>query len=166
MRKGIIGSDNLNRTLQQAVNSQAAEESAAGWRQFLINDKVMQIRNNYDKEVFNGDIGFVTTKNEEEQTIAIDFDGREVRYEAADLGEIVLAYAITAHKSQGSEFKCIILPIHTCHYPLLQKNLLYTAVTRGKKLVILVGSFKAVAMAINNNRVERRNSRLKERLRC
>lgn len=165
MRKGIIGSDNLNRTLQQTINRQAAEQAAGGLRQFLINDKVMQIRNNYDKEVFNGDIGFVTAKNEEEQTITIDFEGKEVVYEAADFGEIVLAYAITVHKSQGSEFKCIILPIHTCHYPLLQKNLLYTAVTRGKKLVILVGSFKAVGMAISNNRVERRNSRLAERLR-
>ncbi|MBI5559417.1 MAG: ATP-dependent RecD-like DNA helicase [Deltaproteobacteria bacterium] len=166
MRKGLIGSDNLNKTLQQTINSRGTSaETGPGWSHFFVTDKVMQIRNNYDKEVFNGDIGFVTAKDEEEQTITVDFDGRAVHYETADLAELVLAYAITVHKSQGSEFKCIIVPIHTCHYALLQKNLLYTAVTRGKKLVILIGSLKAVAMAISNNRVEQRNSRLTERLR-
>ena len=165
MRKGIIGGDNLNKSLQLALNkNQPHRETSGGWRHFLKGDKVMQVRNNYDKELFNGDLGFITAKDEENQTIAIDFDGRQITYESSELTEIVLAYATTVHKSQGSEFKCIIMPIHTSHYPLLQRNLLYTAITRGKELVILVGSPKAVRIAIKNNRVIERNSRLKQRI--
>lgn len=164
MRKGVIGADNLNLVLQQALNRNAHGFTAGSLRRFLVNDKVMQIRNNYEKEVFNGDIGFIAAIDEEDHAVTIDFDGRQVVYAESDLGEIVLAYAITVHKSQGSEFRCVILPIHTSHYSLLQKNLLYTAVTRGKKLVILVGSYKAVAMAAKNNKQEMRNSRLRERL--
>ncbi len=166
MRKGIIGCDNLNQTLQQVCNpGRINGPSPDLLSSLLTGDKVMQIRNNYDKEVFNGDIGFIVRKNTEDQTVIIDFDGREVEYEKNDLTEIELAYAITVHKSQGSEFKCIIVPVHTAHYPLLQRNLLYTAITRGKELVIVIGSSKAVAMAIKNNSIEQRNSRLKEKLR-
>ncbi|OKY73875.1 MAG: hypothetical protein BM485_16500 [Desulfobulbaceae bacterium DB1] len=165
MRKGVIGCDNLNQTLQQVCNPGTSHEpSPERMSRLRPGDKVMQIRNNYDKEVFNGDIGFVVEKNSEDQPIVIDFDGREVAYEKSDLAEIELAYAVTVHKSQGSEFKCVIVPVHTVHYPLLQRNLLYTAITRGKNLVIVIGSPKAIAFAIRNNSIEQRNSRLKERL--
>lgn len=168
MRKGIIGSDGLNRTLQDlllpAANDTAVRtDGRAGG--FRLHDKVMQIRNNYDLDVLNGDIGFVVAIDEEEGRVIIDFDGRRVVCSGAELADVVLAYAITVHKSQGSEFPCVILPMHTCHYPLLQRNLLYTAVTRGKRLVIVIGSVRAVTMAIGNNSIESRNSRLRERLR-
>jgi exodeoxyribonuclease V alpha subunit len=129
-----------------------------------VGDKVMQIRNNYDKEVFNGDLGIVSGRSTEEQSLEVNFAGRKLIYDLADLIELVLAYAVTVHKSQGSEFPCVIIPIHTIHYPLLQRNLLYTGITRGKKLVVLVGSKKAINIAIRNNRITERYSRLKERL--
>jgi len=163
MRKGIIGTENLNSRLQETLNQKA--NSQGGRKGSLeTGDKVMQIRNNYDKEVFNGDQGIVISKDSEEGSLEVNFEGRRVLYESADLGEIVLAYAITVHKSQGSEFPCVIIPLHTTHYPLLQRNLIYTAVTRGKKLVILVGSKKAINIAIRNARVVQRNTMLKERL--
>ncbi len=163
MRKGLVGADNLNLKLQQAINSSGAE-ACGGSRLLKTGDRVMQIRNNYDKEVFNGDLGFVVTENREERSLLVDFEGRQVEYDAVDLNELILAYAVTVHKSQGSEFGCVILPVHTSHYPLLQRNLIYTAVTRGRRLVIMIGSKKAVAMAIRNNRVGKRNTRLKERI--
>ena len=163
MRKGIIGTENLNSRLQETLNQKA--NSQGGRKGSLeIGDKVMQIRNNYDKEVFNGDQGIVMSRDSEEGSLEVNFEGRRVLYESADLGEIMLAYAITVHKSQGSEFPCVIIPLHTTHYPLLQRNLIYTAVTRGKKLVILVGSKKAINIAIRNARVVQRNTMLKERL--
>ena len=164
MRRGLIGADNLNRGLQDALNPLASSRIGTGGL-FRINDKVMQIRNNYDKDVFNGDLGYVTAVDQEERTLSVDFEGRKVVYESGDLRELVLAYACTVHKAQGSEFPCVILPIHTSHYPLLQRNLLYTGMTRGRKLVIVIGTKKALAIAIRNNRVVRRNTRLKERLR-
>ncbi len=136
-----------------------------GSRQFRLNDKVMQIRNNYDKDVFNGDIGRITGIELEGQEVTVAFDGREVPYDFGDLDEIVLAYAVSVHKSQGSEYPAVILPLLTQHYLLLQRNLLYTAVTRGKRLVVIVGSRKAVALCVQNNRTEHRYTRLKERLR-
>ena len=163
MRKGIIGAENLNKRLQETLNPSAAALAVSS-RQFRAGDKVMQIRNNYDKEVFNGDLGIVSGRSTEEQSLEVNFDGRRLAYDGADLNELVLAYAITVHKSQGSEFTCVILPIHTTHYPLLQRNLLYTAMTRGKKLVVLIGSKKAINIAIRNNRVISRYTRLKERL--
>lgn len=162
MRKGIIGAESLNQALQQALNYALA--GAVGTRRFYNGDKVMQIRNNYDKEVFNGDFGLVETVDLEKRTMTVMFDGRLLTYEAAEQNELELAYAVTVHKSQGSEFPCVIVPIHASHYPLLQRNLLYTGVTRGKKLVIIVGSNKAVAMTINNNRIRGRNSFLRQRL--
>ena len=163
MRKGIIGTENLNLRLQEALNGKGIAQDGRKGR-MEVGDKVMQIRNNYDKEVFNGDLGIVSSIDSEEGSLEINFEGRRVLYEAADLGEIVLAYAITVHKSQGSEFSCVIIPLHTTHYPLLQRNLIYTAVTRGKNLVILVGSKKAINIAIRNARVVQRNTMLKERL--
>jgi exodeoxyribonuclease V alpha subunit len=163
MRKGVIGTENLNKKLQETLNPTKAALDVRS-RQFRIGDKVMQIRNNYDKEVFNGDLGIVSGRSTEEDGLEVNFEGRRLAYDGADLNELVLAYAITVHKSQGSEFTCVIIPIHTTHYPLLQRNLLYTAVTRGKKLVVLVGSKKALNIAIRNNRVVSRYTRLKERL--
>ena len=163
MRKGIIGTENLNCRLQEALNRNASPGDSRRAR-LQVGDKVMQIRNNYDKEVFNGDLGVITGRDDEEETLVVSFEGREVLYETADLAEIVLAYAITVHKSQGSEFPCVIIPLHTTHYPLLQRNLIYTAVTRGKKLVIIVGSRKAINIAIQNARVVQRNTMLTERL--
>jgi exodeoxyribonuclease V alpha subunit len=163
MRKGIIGTENLNSRLQEILNPKETSRDGRQ-RRLEIGDKVMQIRNNYDKEVFNGDLGIVSNRDSEEESLEVSFEGRRVLYETADLGEIVLAYAITVHKSQGSEFPCVIIPLHTTHYPLLQRNLIYTAVTRGKNLVVLVGSKKAINIAIHNARVVQRNTMLKERL--
>ena len=162
MRKGIIGTENLNSRLQKSLNPLGLK--GEGRSRLLVGDKVMQIRNNYDKEVFNGDLGIVSATDSGEEGVEVDFEGRRVAYESSDLGEIVLAYAITVHKSQGSEFPCVIIPLHTTHYPLLQRNLIYTAVTRGKNLVILVGSKKAINIAIHNDRVVLRYTMLRERL--
>jgi exodeoxyribonuclease V alpha subunit len=164
MRKGIIGTENLNSRLQETLNPAGTSHDGRQHR-LQVGDKIMQIRNNYDKEVFNGDLGIVFSIDSEEENVEVDFEGRRVLYETADLNEVVLAYAITVHKSQGSEFPCVIIPLHTTHYPLLQRNLVYTAVTRGKNLVILVGSKKAIHIAIQNNRVLQRYTMLNERLR-
>ncbi len=163
MRKGIIGTENLNSSLQERLNPQRIP-SEGKQRRLYVGDKVMQIRNNYDKEVFNGDLGIVSGVDSEEESVEVDFEGKRVLYEAADLNEVVLAYAVTVHKSQGSEFPCVIIPLHTTHFPLLQRNLIYTAVTRGKNLVVLVGSKKAIHIAIQNNRVVKRYTMLKEKL--
>ena len=163
MRKGIIGTENLNFRLQQVLNPRQTQHHVQQQR-LQVGDKVMQIRNNYDKEVFNGDLGIVAAVNSEDESVEVNFEGRRVLYESADLGELVLAYAITVHKSQGSEFPCVIIPLHTTHYPLLQRNLIYTAVTRGKSLVVLVGSKKAITIAIHNDRVVKRYTMLRERL--
>lgn len=163
MKKGEIGTDNLNALLQQALlQSGPVAKGGHAWRE---GDKVMQIRNNYDKDVYNGDMGFVVRKRLESDEIMVEFDGRQVSYGPADLQELQLAYAVTVHKSQGSEFPCVIVPLHMSHYPLLQRNLLYTAITRGKKLVIVIGQSKAVSRAIGNDRVTARNTMLAQRLR-
>jgi exodeoxyribonuclease V alpha subunit len=164
MHKGLIGVENLNRRLQDAINGPGGRVLGNGPARFRLGDKVMQLRNNYEKEVFNGDMGFVTDIDDDEQIVTVAVDGRSIRYEAAEINELQLAYAVTIHKSQGSEFPCVILPIHTVHYPLLQRNLLYTGITRGRKLVVVVGSPKALTIAIGNNRVRQRNSGLRERL--
>jgi exodeoxyribonuclease V alpha subunit len=164
MRKGLTGLENLNLRLQELLRSDGAGARERGVGGFLPGDKVMQLRNNYDKEVFNGDIGFVTRVDEEEESLLVDYEGRQVVYGVADRNELQLAYAVTVHKSQGSEFPCVIIPLHTAHYALLQRNLLYTALTRGRKLVVVVGSRRAVALAIANNRIQARHSGLRQRL--
>jgi exodeoxyribonuclease V alpha subunit len=163
MHKGTVGASNLNTELQKALNP-SEDELIRGSRAFHVRDKVMQIRNNYDKEVFNGDIGRITRIDQENQEVTISFDGREVPYDYTDLDEIALAYAVSVHKSQGSEYPAVIIPLLTQHYVLLQRNLIYTAVTRGRKLVVIVGSRRALAIAVRNNKTEKRYTYLKNRL--
>jgi exodeoxyribonuclease V alpha subunit len=124
----------------------------------------MQLRNNYDKDVYNGDVGFVKAVSVEERALTVVFDGRPVKYESGDLDELVLAYAMTIHKSQGSEYPAVIVIVHTQHYVMLQRNLLYTALTRGKKLVLLMGVPYAVDKAIGNDTVRERRTTLAERM--
>jgi len=163
MYKGASGVDEINRSLQALMNPDA-REIVRGDRLFREGDKVMQIRNNYDKEVFNGDIGRIFDIDVEEQEVAVDFLGVIVRYDFLSLDELVLAYSISVHKAQGSEFRAVILPLTTEHYIMLQRNLLYTAITRGKELVVIVGSQKALQIAIRNNKIKYRYTNLKTRL--
>jgi exodeoxyribonuclease V alpha subunit len=159
MHKGICGSENLNRELQTALNPSGPSIQRFG-RAYRVGDRVMHIRNNYDKDVFNGDLGRVKRIDLIEQQVIVEIDGREVVYDFTDLDELVPAYAISVHKSQGNEYPAVIIPLLTQHFVLLQRNLIYTAITRGKKLVILVGSKKAMAIAIRNNRTASRFSLL------
>ncbi|NIT39992.1 MAG: ATP-binding domain-containing protein, partial [Gammaproteobacteria bacterium] len=163
MHKGVVGAENLNVELQKTLNP-GDEGVSRGGKQFRVNDKVMQIRNNYDKEIFNGDIGRITRIDSINQEVIIGFDTAEVRYDYAELDEVVLAYAISVHKSQGSEYPAVILPIVTQHYLLLQRNLVYTAVTRGRELVVLVGTRKALSIAVNNDKTQKRYTYLRHRL--
>jgi len=164
MHKGALGTTNLNLKLQEVLNPLKGEV-IRGDRNFRLHDKVMQIRNNYEKEVFNGDIGAIQSIDTENREITVNFDGRPVSYDYLELDEIVLAYAISVHKSQGSEYPAVVLPLLPQHYMLLQRNLIYTAVTRGKRLVVMVGSKRALAMGVKNDRIMRRYTFLKERLR-
>ncbi|MDE5832519.1 MAG: ATP-dependent RecD-like DNA helicase [Desulfovibrio sp.] len=163
MRKGAAGSERMNGRLQAALNPNA-QEVRRGERVFRLHDKVMQIRNNYDKDIFNGDIGRIVYINAGEKTLSVDFDGVIMPYDFDELDELVPAYAISIHKSQGSEYPAVVIPLLMQHYVLLQRNLVYTGVTRGKKLVVLVGEKKALAMAIKNNRASKRNTWLAQRL--
>lgn len=166
MNRGSLGTQEMNARLQEALNPPRPGEAFAerfGWR-FRPRDKVIQTRNNYDKEVFNGDIGRVTKVDEEEREITITFDGREVAYDFNELDEVSLAYAITIHKSQGSEFPAVVIPLTTQHFLLLQRNLLYTGITRGRQFVVLAGQKKALALAVRNNRSADRFSALRARL--
>jgi exodeoxyribonuclease V alpha subunit len=164
MHKGVVGVANLNAELQNLLNP-AGQEIARGGRVFRIGDKVMQTKNDYDKDVFNGDIGRLAGFDIEEQSLQVKFEDRIVDYEWSEMDELVLAYAISVHKSQGSEYPAVVVPIVTQHYVMLQRNLLYTAITRGKKLVVLVGSKRAVYMAVKNNKVQHRYTNLAARLR-
>jgi len=164
MHKGIIGTANLNIALQKRLNS-GKDGINFGNTTFHVHDKVMQIRNNYDKNVFNGDIGRVLNVNRETRELTIDFDDRRILYDFNELDEMVLAYAVSVHKSQGSEYPAVIVPVLTQHYMLLQRNLIYTAITRGRRLVVLVGTPKALAIAVKNNKTQKRYTRLKSRLR-
>jgi exodeoxyribonuclease V alpha subunit len=163
MHMGLLGAANLNKELQQLLNP-SGEALSRGNRTFRAADRVMQVRNNYDLDVFNGDIGKIASIDQTEREVKVNFDGRLVTYEYSDLDELMLAYACSVHKSQGSEYPAIILPLHTQHYMMLQRNLLYTAITRGKKLVVVLGSKKALAIAVKNNRIQERYTRLAERL--
>jgi exodeoxyribonuclease V alpha subunit len=163
MHRGRVGAHALNTALQRTLNPHGAAMERGG-QEFRAGDKVMQIRNNYEKEVFNGDIGRIRRIDHDNQRVMVELDGRLVPYEFSELDELVPAYAITVHKAQGSEYPAVVLPLLTQHFVMLQRNLLYTAITRGKKLVVIVGSKKAVAMAVKNNRTQRRFTLLKERL--
>jgi exodeoxyribonuclease V alpha subunit len=164
MHKGVCGSENLNRELQAALNPRGAVVQRFG-RTYRVGDRVMQVRNNYDKDVFNGDLGRVKRIDLIEQQVIVEMDDREVPYEFTDMDELLPAYAISVHKSQGNEYPAVVVPLLTQHFVLLQRNLLYTAITRGKKLVVLIGSKKALAIAVRNNQTAARFSRLRERLR-
>jgi exodeoxyribonuclease V alpha subunit len=163
MHRGLLGTINLNREMQSLLNP-VGEALERGGSTLRLGDKVMQLRNNYEKGVFNGDVGRIASIDREEGGIKVDFYDKLVEYESDELDEINLAYATSVHKSQGSEYPVVVIPLHTSHYLLLHRSILYTAVTRGKKLVVLVGSRKALAMAIRNIRLERRNTGLKEKL--
>jgi exodeoxyribonuclease V alpha subunit len=163
MHRGPAGVSNLNRVLQETLNP-GSIELAHGDRRLRPGDKVMQIRNNYDKEVFNGDIGRVDRIDTEARAVTVRYEDRRVGYETTELDEIVLAYAVSVHKAQGSEFPAVIVPVLTQHYLLLQRNLLYTAVTRGKRLVVLIGTKKALAIAVKNTDTRERHTRLRTRL--
>jgi len=163
MHRGVVGAGNLNHQLQAVLNP-GEGGITRGDRTYRVNDKVMQIRNNYDKDVFNGDIGRITAIAWESREVLISIDGRAVVYDFSDLDEIVPAYAVSVHKSQGSEYPAVIIPIVTQHYILLQRNLIYTAVTRGKELVVIVGSRKAMTIGVNNNKTRQRYTRLCHRL--
>ena len=162
--KGTVGVNNLNSRIQDVLNFNS-QKVIRGSVQYKLNDKVIQLKNNYEKDIYNGDIGFISGIDLEAEEIKVNFDGRNVIYNFFELDEINLSYAISIHKSQGSEFKCVIIPILTSHYMLLQRNLLYTAITRARELAIIVGSKKAIGMAVNRNIVEKRYTSLKELLR-
>ena len=166
MQRGAVGAVNLNQLLQAAVNPSRGDgkELRRGGSVFRVGDKVMQIRNDYDKEVFNGDIGTVLDIDPEARAMTVLFDGRQVGYDVSELDEIVLAYATTVHKAQGAEFPVVVMPVMMTHYVMLQRNLLYTGVTRAKKALVLVGEKKAVALCVRNVTADRRNTLLKERL--
>ncbi len=164
MHKGAVGSTNLNTVLQQALVQNRDKHVQRGERIYCLDDKVMQIRNNYDKDVYNGDIGRIIIMDTKERTLTVRYDERNVLYDFDELDEIIPAYAISIHKSQGSEYPAVVIPLMTQHYMLLQRNLIYTGVTRGKKLVIIVGEKKAMSMAVGNNRTHKRFTRLCERL--
>ncbi|MDX9754243.1 MAG: ATP-dependent RecD-like DNA helicase [bacterium] len=163
MIKYDLGVEKMNETLQAQINPSSHPFNAPFYA-VSIGDKVMQTRNDYNKEVFNGDMGFVTDIDPKGMTLVIDFEGREIPYTWNELEDTTLAYAITVHKSQGSEYPAVVIPVSRQHYPMLQRNLLYTAVSRGKKLVVLVGSWSALQTAVNNNRISRRNTGLKQML--
>ena len=164
MQRGSVGAANLNQMIQEAVNP-GETGFRRGGVQFRTRDKVMQIRNNYEKEVFNGDIGIVESTDPEERELTVNFEGRSVSYDISELDELVLAYAVTIHKSQGSEYPIVVIPILMSHYVMLQRNLVYTGVTRAKKVLVLVGAKKALALAVRNSTVRKRNTLLALRIR-
>ena len=163
MQRGETGAQSLNTLLQECLNANDTVIRYGGtvYRQ---KDKVMQIKNNYDKNVFNGDIGVITRINNEDRTLVIRFDGNAVEYDATELDEVVLAYATTVHKSQGSEYPIVVAPLTIQHYMMLQRNLLYTCVTRAKKAFVLVGTKKAIGIAVSNDKIQQRNTMLAKRL--
>jgi exodeoxyribonuclease V alpha subunit len=167
MNRGSLGVRELNTALQQVLNPPRPGQTSVekfGWR-FQIGDKIIQTENDYDKDVFNGDIGIVERIDSVEHEVTIRFDDRLVKYDFGELDEISLAYAITIHKSQGSEFLAVVIPLATQHYMLLQRNLIYTGITRGKRLLVLIGQRKALGIAVHNDRPQRRYSGLLTSLR-
>jgi len=163
-QKGDLGVEHLNLMLQDALNSSTHFITYKS-RKFKVNDKVMQIQNNYDKDIYNGDIGTISSIDFKNKTISVLFDSRKIKYKLEELDELNLAYAMTIHKSQGSEFPIVVLPLTSSYGIMLQKNLLYTAVTRAKQVLVIVGEKEAISLAISNNQSQKRNTKLKERLR-
>ena len=168
MNKSELGVNALNQRLQEVLNPANGEKKQVErfGRTYRVGDKVIQVRNNYQKEIFNGDIGRVTALDPIEQEIRVDYDGREVVYEFDELDELSLAFACSIHKAQGSEYSAVVIPLHTQHYVMLQRNLLYTGVTRGKKLVAVVGSRKALSIAVRKQDTAFRYSMLCHRLKA
>jgi exodeoxyribonuclease V alpha subunit len=178
MQRGVVGATNLNLSLQEALNPPEHEVFLRGRGAtmmqkdslrrsgfvFRADDKVMQIKNNYDKEVFNGDIGIIAAVNADDRTLKVNFDERIVEYDVTELDELVHAYATTIHKAQGSEYPIVVMPILMNHYVMLQRNLIYTGITRAKKILVLVGTKNALSYAVRNVTVTKRNTLLKERL--
>ena len=163
MQRGIVGAANLNLSLQEALNPSGPSLNRGGYT-YRQADRVMQVRNNYDKEVFNGDLGYVESVNTEDRTLTVDFDGRSVEYDVTELDELTLAYATTIHKAQGSEYPIVVMPVLMTHFVMLQRNLIYTGITRAKKICVLIGATKALAYAVHNMSVLKRNTSLRERL--
>lgn len=163
MQRGVVGAANLNMALQTVLNPVQVSLNRCGYS-FRQGDRVMQLRNNYDKEVFNGDLGYIERVDMEDRTLFVCFDGRTVEYDVSELDELTLAYATTIHKSQGSEYPIVVMPVLMTHYVMLQRNLIYTGITRAKKICVLVGTKKALSFAIRNLSVLKRNTKLKERL--
>lgn len=168
MHRGVVGVRALNEMLQARLNPMKYNqpEYKSGSRLFRLGDRVMQLRNNYDKDVFNGDMGTVQAIDLEDQRMVIDMEGKSVTFDFSDLDEITLAYAISVHKSQGSEYPVVVLPMLTQHYMMLQRNLFYTAITRAKKMVVIVGTRKAMAIAVKNDKIVQRWSMLADRLKA
>jgi exodeoxyribonuclease V alpha subunit len=160
MHKGLLGSSNLNTALRAELNTGGGNSITVGYRIFKSGDKVMQIRNDYEREVYNGDIGVVRSVDTAARLVSVEFDGTEAIYGTDELDRLVHAYAVSIHKSQGSEYPAVVIPIHTQHYVLLQRNLLYTAITRAKELVVLVGSKRALQIAVDNDRTKQRFTNL------
>ena len=163
MQRGVVGAANLNLLLQQALNPSGPSLNRGGYT-YRQGDRVMQQRNNYDKDVFNGDLGYIREVNTEERALKVDFDGKWVEYDVTELDELTLAYATTIHKAQGSEYPIVVMPVLMTHFVMLQRNLIYTGITRAKKICVLLGAAKALAYAVRNVSVLKRNTRLKERL--
>jgi len=163
MYRGVVGVDHLNLELQKALNP-GGTGLKVGQKEFRVGDKVMQIRNDYEKEVFNGDLGNVVQIDPEKFGVLVDFDGRLVFYQKEELADLVLAYAISVHKAQGNEYQAVVMPLLTQHYIMLQRNLFYTALTRARKLSVIIGSYRAMHIAIKNDQPIKRNCRLKEKI--
>ena len=163
MQRGVVGAANLNLLLQQALNPSGPSLGRGGYT-YRQGDRVMQLCNNYAKEVFNGDLGYIREVDTEERTLKVDFDGKWIEYDITELDELTLAYATTIHKAQGSEYPIVVMPVLMTHFVMLQRNLIYTGITRAKKICVLIGATKALAYAVHNMSVLKRNTSLRERL--
>jgi exodeoxyribonuclease V alpha subunit len=167
MHRGDAGASSLNSALQSALNAPPKTELIRGSKVLRVGDKVMQLRNDYDKDVFNGDLGVVSDIDPSEESLKVRFDdGRELAYEGSDIDDLALSYACTVHKSQGSEYPAVVVVLLTNHFVMLSRNLLYTAVTRGKRLCVVVGQRRALKLAVREDRRGERKSRLSDRLRA
>ncbi|HEY0251995.1 MAG TPA: ATP-binding domain-containing protein, partial [Kofleriaceae bacterium] len=166
MHRGDLGTQVINRALQERLNPSLGSDLTRGDRIFRRNDKVMQLKNDYDRGVFNGDIGVIDLVDAQEGAIQVDFDGKTVMYARGELDQLIHAYAVSVHKAQGSEYSAVVIPIVTQHFMMLQRSLLYTAVTRGKKLVVLVGTRRAIELAVKNADARKRYTWLAERIKA